>query len=76
METKYHDQVSFESNKELVVVVGKDKPKKMKEQFHILKYKQISPSLILAIEWGVYLILSLLSKHDNSFMNCEDNALT
>jgi len=22
---------------------------------------------------GLYLILSLLSKHDNSFMNCEDN---
>jgi len=44
METEYHDWVSFESNKKMIVVVGKDKPKKMKEQFHILKYKQISPN--------------------------------
>jgi len=45
METEYHDQVSFESNKELIVVVGKYK-QKMKEQFHILKYKQLSPNWI------------------------------
>jgi len=44
METKYLDQVSFELNKELIVTVDKDKPKKMKQQFHILKYEQISPN--------------------------------
>jgi len=44
MKTECHDQASFESNKELIVVIGKDKPKKMKEQFHILKYKQITPN--------------------------------
>jgi len=44
METKYNDQVSFKSNKELIVVVGKDKLMKMKEQVKILKYKQISPN--------------------------------
>jgi len=44
IETKYHEQVSFESNKQLNVVVGKDKPTKMKQQVKILKYKQISPN--------------------------------
>ncbi len=44
METEYHDQVTIESNKELIVAVGNNKPEKMKEQFHILKYKQITPN--------------------------------
>jgi len=44
MENKYHLEISCVLNKELLVVVEKDKKEKMMEQFQILNYEQISPN--------------------------------
>jgi len=47
-ESEYYSAISSEINKEANVKVERDKAEVMKDQFHVVKYKQIIPN------WNVF----------------------